>query len=81
MTDKELNKELMRRCKAETIGRLAAAGMMFAAIWLFGDKDSEATKAAVPNDNKETVFAKQEYADSARNLNAIKIDTLQSRSK
>lgn len=67
--------------KAETIGRLVAAGMMFAVVLVFGDKDSDMTKVAVPNNKQENIAAKQVYADSVRNVNAFKIDTLQSRTR
>ena len=75
------HKELVRRFNAETVGRLTALGVILAVIWLFGDKDSDMTKAAAPNNKTENIAAKQAYADSVRNINAFKIDTLQSRSK
>lgn len=79
MTD--IDKELIRRLKAETVGRLVALGMVFAVVLLVGDKDNETTKASVVSDKKENVSVKQMYADSVRNVNAVKFDAVKSRTK
>lgn len=79
MTD--IDKELMRRLKAETIGRLIALGMIFAGFMLFTDKKEGTTNASAPRDVTEDVPVQKAYADSVQNINAVKFDALKSRSK